>query len=286
MGMTLVFLSFLGAVELPKPPEGTPIIPIYESSTEVDVESAGLDEANMYLFNLPDSAVPTPAILICPGGAYAHLAIEHEGYDVAKWLNSHGIAAAVLQYRIAPHRFPAPLQDAQQAIRLIREHSESWNIDPEKTGILGFSAGGHLASTAGTHFKDGNAPGRISSRPDFMILVYPVISLMSPIGHIGSRNNLLGPDADLEMDQSLSNHLQVNSETPPTFLAHTSDDSGVSVENSIEFYMALIRAGVPAEMHLFETGRHGLGLGLENEAFRAWPALCIQWLRTREILKD
>ena len=286
MNIALVFFTVMTAIDLPKAPEGTPVISLYEDSSLASIESDELDAPRLFLFTLPDATAPTPAILICPGGGYGHLAMAHEGYDVAQWLNSHGIAAVVLQYRIAPNRHPAPLQDAQQAMRLIRKNADEWNINPDRTGALGFSAGGHLVSTLGTHFSAIDGQETIASRPDFMILLYPVISMMPPIGHMGSRNNLIGTEAAPDLEQALSSHLQVNSDTPPTFLVHTSDDPGVPVENSLEFYMALLRVGVPAEMHLFETGRHGLGLGLENVAFQAWPELCIQWLRTRGMLED
>jgi acetyl esterase/lipase len=230
------------------------------------------------------------AVVVCPGGGYGFLAADHEGVQVARWLNSAGVAAFVLQYRIAPrYKHPAPLQDAQRAIRTVRSRAAEWSVDPKRIGILGFSAGGHLASTAGTHFDAGDPKAedpvdRVSCRPDFMVLVYPVISFTTPHAHVGSRNNLLGKDADAKLVESLSNEKQVTDQTPPTFLVHTNEDKGVPPENSVLFYLALRKAGVPAEMHIYEKGQHGLGLGPNDPAFSTWPQHCITWLRGQHIL--
>jgi acetyl esterase/lipase len=230
------------------------------------------------------------AVVICPGGGYRHLAVDHEGHEVARWLNSLGVAAFIVQYRLGPkYRHPAPLQDAQRAIRTVRARATEWGVDRSRIGILGFSAGGHLATTAGTHFDAGDSMAtdlveRNDSRPDFLIAVYPVISLVSDHRHHGSRVNLVGEDAPAELVALLSNELQVTAATPPTFLVHTSDDASVPVENSLLFYQALRDAGVPAEMHIFETGRHGFGLAPENPVLREWPSLCERWLRARGIM--
>jgi len=178
---------------------------------------------------------------------------SYEGDDIARWLNSFGVAGFVLKYRIAPrYHHPAPLQDAQQAIRMVRAHGQEWRVRSDRVGICGFSAGGHLASTAGTHFDAG-------SRPDFMILAYAVISFTTPFTHQGSKKNLIGDNPDPKLAESLSNELQVTAQTPPTFLFHTTTDKTVPVENSVLFYMALRKAGVPAEMHLYANGPHGTG---------------------------
>ena len=207
-------------------------------------------------------------VIICPGGGYSILASAHEGVDVARALNEQGITAFVLKYRIPSDRTAvdkslAPLQDAQQAIRLVRKNAEKWGLNPQKIGIMGFSAGGHLAATAATHFADKADPSvkdTISVRPDFSILVYPVVSFAEEITHKGSRNNLIGETPTAEMTQKFSNELQVTPQTPPTFLVHAGDDKTVPVENSLRFYQACIKNKVPAEMHLYAKGSHGFGL--------------------------
>ena len=245
---------------------------------------------------LPVSKKPTPAIVICPGGGYGHLAMDHEGLQVARWLNKIGVAGIVLRYRISPdYRHPSPMHDVQRALRFTRYHAKEWNIDVKKVGVLGVSAGGHLASTAATHFDSGSkSEGKLtiskkidseSCRPDFAVLCYPVITFTKSSMHKGSRRNLLGNDPDPKLIQLLSNELQVTKLTPPTFLVHTNEDTGVPPENSILFYLALRKAKIPAEMHIFEKGRHGLGLGSKDQAFSAWPNLCERWLKARGILE-
>lgn len=232
-----------------------------------------------------------PALVICPGGGYGNLAMGHEGHDIARWANSLGMSAYILDYR---HRgkgygHPIPLQDAQRAIRTVRANAADWHIDPAKIGILGFSAGGHLASSAITHFHDGTADAddvieKVSSRPDFAVLCYPVIMFDSEFTHRGSQRNLLGDDADQELIDSLSSEKQVTEKTPPTFLFHTNADKGVPPENSIFFYLALRRAGVPAELHVFETGRHGVGLGKSILGTGDWSVACAKWLANRGVI--
>ncbi len=230
------------------------------------------------------------AVVICPGGGYGFLAEGHEGRDPAQWLNRHGVAAFVLRYRIAPrYHHPAPLQDVQRALRLVRARAREWGIDPHRVGVWGFSAGGHLASTAATHFDDGKADatdavGRQSCRPDFAILCYPVITLEPPYTHEGSRNNLLGKQPDPRLVEGLSNERQVTARTPPTFLFHTGDDSAVAVENSVLFYLALRRFHVPAELHVYETGPHGVGLAPRNPVLSGWPDLLVAWMKARGLL--
>jgi acetyl esterase/lipase len=249
------------------------------------------DVPAVFVYLPPADRATGAAVVVCPGGGYGGLAISYEGHDVARWLNSFGVAGIVLRYRTAPHyRHPAPLQDAQRAIRYTRAHARAWGLDPGKIGILGFSAGGHLASTAGTHFDRGKADApdpvdRQSCRPNFLVLVYPVISFTAPYTHTGSRDNLLGKNASRELIAQLSNEKQVTADTPPTFLVHTSEDNGVPPENSVAFYLALQKAHVPAEIHIFEKGRHGLGLGPKGSAFAAWPRLCEEWLRGRRVIK-
>ena len=206
------------------------------------------------------------AIVIMPGGGYSFVATNHEGRQIANWLNSLGITAFVLKYRVGPkYRNPIELQDAQRAVRLVRSNAAKFGIESGRLGIMGFSAGGHLASTLATHFDAGNssapdAIARVSCRPDFVILAYAVISFMPPYAHQGSVNSLLGDDPDPNLLKELSNELQVTEQTPPTFLFSTGEDSAVPPENSVAFYLALRKAGVPAELHIFEKGSHGVGL--------------------------
>jgi len=224
-------------------------------------------------------------VVVCPGGGYGTVAMGHEGHAIGAWLTSFGVAAFIVDYR---HRgkgygFPAPLQDAQRAIRTVRTRASGWHVDPHRIGIMGFSAGGHLASTAGTHFDDGDRQAadtveRASSRPDFMILCYPVIALGEPFTHRGSQINLLGKNADPALIRSLSNEKQVTSKTPPTFLWHTSEDQTVPPENSLQFYRSLQRAHVPAELHIYAHGRHGLGLAKDVPGTSAWPEACKVWM--------
>jgi acetyl esterase/lipase len=231
------------------------------------------------------------AVVICPGGGYQHLAVDHEGKQIAEWLNDHGIAAFMLKYRIAPrYHHPAPLQDAQRALRTVRARAKDWHVDPHSIGIWGFSAGGHLASTAATHFDDGKPEAddpveRVSCRPDFAILCYPVVTLDPTYAHMGSRNNLLGKEPDPKLVEYLSNDKQVTPKTPPTFLMHTNADNGVVPENSVLFYLALRKAGVPAELHIFEKGPHGVGLAAKDPILSAWPKLLASWMEARGLLK-
>ena len=228
---------------------------------------------------LPAAEKATGAgVIVCPGGGYGHLAIDHEGDQIARWLNSFGVAGFVLKYRIAPrYHHPAPLQDAQQAIRMVRKRAGDWRVRPDRIGIWGFSAGGHLASTAGTHFD-------AETRPDFLILAYPVISFTTPYMHKGSRNNLIGENPDPKLAESLSNELQVTAQTPPTFLFHTNADTGVPAENSVLFYLALRKAGVPAELHIYANGPHGVGLGSNDLALSSWPRRLAEWMQGRGLL--
>jgi acetyl esterase/lipase len=241
---------------------------------------------------MPASNQQPVGVVVCPGGGYGHLAVGHEGKDVAEWLNSLGITAFVLKYRLAPrYSHPAPSQDAMRAIRFVRTRAKEWSLDPAKIGIIGFSAGGHLASTVGTHFDRGQSDAadeidRASSRPDFMILGYPVISFTEPFTHAGSRRNLLGTNPDPKLVQEYSNETQVTKDTPPTFMMHTSGDTGVPPENSVAFYLALHKAGVPAELHIYERGKHGLGLAPNDPALSSWPARCEAWLRVRGVLTE
>ena len=230
------------------------------------------------------------AVIVAPGGGYGALAMDHEGRQVAALFNAMGVSAFVLRYRLGPrYRHPIQLGDAQRAIRLVRARAQEFEVQPDRIGMMGFSAGGHLTSTAGTHFDTGRPDAsdpvdRAGSRPDFLILGYPVISFDPAITHGGSLRNLLGDTPDPTLVALLSSDRQVTAQTPPTFLFHTTADTGVVPENSVRFYMALVKAGVPAEMHIFEKGPHGVGLALGDPALSAWPTLLTNWLRGRGLL--
>ena len=220
------------------------------------------------------------AVIICPGGGYARLSYDWEGTDFAKLLNAHGIAAFVLKYRLpdsltSTHPDQVPLLDAKQAIRIVRASAQEWNIKPNHIGIMGFSAGGHLAATLSTHFEEG-------TKPDFAILIYPVISMDKSIAHIGSRNNLIGLQPSNELIKLYSNEFQVSTQTPPTFIVHATDDNSVPVENSLLYYQALKNNKVAAEMHIFPSGGHGFALGLGKGALEKWPNLLFDWLAVQK----
>lgn len=236
---------------------------------------------------LPNTQKPNQtAVIIFPGGGYSHLAIDKEGTKVAKWLTTLGISAFVLKYRlpsdqIMKNKNIGPLQDAQEAVRYVRENATKWNIDPNKIGTIGFSAGGHLASTLATHYNDkvyANS-STVSARPDFSLLIYPVISMQNEITHKGSQINLLGNNPSQQLIDSFSNEQKVTAQTPPTFLVHATDDTAVIPENSINYYLALKKNGVNCELHLYENGGHGFGLGVEKTS-KYWTKDCEEWLKS------
>jgi acetyl esterase/lipase len=260
----------------------------WDTAEIIRVTKVQLPEIAVYL---PTRRVATgQAVIICPGGGYNMLAYDWEGSDPARWLAAQGIAAIVLKYRLPEpssniNPTLSPLMDAQRAIRVVRYYAPKWNIRRDRIGIMGFSAGGHLASTAGTHFDAGNtaSPDSVeqqSCRPDFMVLGYPVISMSKPIMHRGSRNRLIGSNADSAMGKYYSGELQVSNNTPPTFLIHATDDKTVPVENSLLFYQALIAHGISAEMHIFPKGGHGFGIGIGVGAADQWMNLCLQWIKS------
>ncbi len=231
------------------------------------------------------------AIIICPGGGYRRLAIDNEGSDIAQWLNGLGISAFVLKYRlpsdaIMEDKTIGPLQDGQRAVRLVRQHAAEWMIDPHKIGIMGFSAGGHLASMVSTCFSEQTyaSSDTTSARPDFSVLVYPVISMDPAITHPGSRDSLIGPHPSQVMITRFSSQLRVTDATPPTFIVHASNDGTVPVQNSIEYYLALKKHGVAGELHIYETGHHGFGLGKDGGTEAQWPEACKRWLRARGMI--
>ncbi|MFI4862031.1 MAG: alpha/beta hydrolase [Phycisphaerales bacterium JB063] len=239
---------------------------------------------------LPDPATANgAAVVVCPGGGYGILAMNHEGHDIARFFNEQGIAAFVLKYRHAPYRHPVPMHDAQRAMRLVRHHAEQWGVDPDRIGIMGFSAGGHLASTVATHYDAGDPDAddpveQQSCRPDFAILGYPVIALSGRSAHAGSRHNLLGPDATDAQIAELDNHEHVDANTPPTFLFHARDDGPVPIENSEMFLAALERAGVPGMLAEQATGGHGFGMRrIDGEPW--WPERLMAWLDEQGLLQ-
>ena len=251
------------------------------------------DKPSLTIYLPAEDKATGAAVVIFPGGGYGHLAMDHEGHQIAQWLNSFGVAGFIVKYRHsrsgAGYGHPAPLQDAQRAIRTVRSGAKKWNVDPNRIGIIGFSAGGHLASSAGTHFQNRYSEAkdeidRTGCRPDFMILMYPVVSFTESFTHKGSRRNLLGENPDAELVENLSNEKQVTPETPPTFLVHANDDKPVPPENSIAFYLALKKANVPAEMHICEEGGHGFGPGAGKGAVSSWMLRCSDWMRGRGML--
>jgi acetyl esterase/lipase len=259
------------------------IEPLWPNGVPGAVGEVDADKPTLAVYLPASPASTNPAVVVCPGGGYSALAMDHEGKQIAEWLNTRGVAAFVLKYRLGPrYRHPAMLDDVQQAIRLVRSRAKEFGVAPDRIGVWGFSAGGHLASSAATHFETVNG---ISSRPDFAILAYPVITLTEEqYVHKGSRKNLLGDAPDPKLVELMSSELQVTPQTPPVFLFHTNGDMGVPPENSVLFYLALRKAGVPAEMHIFEKGRHGLGLAQSDPALKLWPTLLENWFRTRGIL--
>lgn len=261
---------------------------LWDTTNIVRISKVQVPDIKVYL---PEESLATgDAIVICPGGGYSILAYDWEGEDIAEFWNSKGVAAIVLKYRlptsesqIIPHK--SPLLDAQRAMRYVRYNADNWGIDPGKIGIMGFSAGGHLASSMSTHYDAGNPESndeieRVSCRPDFSILMYPVISFTGEFQHSGSRKNLVGDDSTLM--KYFSNELQVTEDTPPAILIHASDDKGVPVENSIVYYQALIEHGVPAEMHIYPHGGHGFSLAVGKGQLSGWPERCWEWLRELE----
>lgn len=283
---------FAQDINLPLWPEG---IPNSQPSTEKEVADAGgilwitqVQEPEIQVFLPPGNIATGQALLICPGGGYQGLAFDWEGTQIAKWLNTKGIAGIVLKYRLPSSAsvkvsYEAPLQDAKKAMRMIRSHAEDWNIAKDEVGVIGFSAGGHLASTLGNHFENEESQ---ASRPDFMALIYPVISMKNDLTHQGSRTALLGKNPEEDLVKSFSNETRVSEKTPPTFLIHATDDEAVPVENSLAFYTALKSNDIPVEMHIYPEGGHGFSLGTDNEVLQSWPELFYTWLKKLDLKEE
>jgi len=283
LGFLLLIPIAAGAFEEPK------TLLLWEDGAPGARGEGSADQPSITVYFPPESTRTGTAVVVFPGGGYGHLAMSHEGDQVGRWLISHGITGIVTQYRISPYHYPAPFLDAQRAIRTVRHFSAQWGIDPNRVGVMGFSAGGHLASTVATHFDTGDSSAVDSvewesSRPDFAVLVYPVISFTTGYTHQGSLHNLLGASPDSELVRSLSNELQVTSNTPPTFLVATDEDTVVPAENSVLFFLALRKAHVPVEMHIFEPGQHGFGLAPFRPILSVWPQLFLNWLQGSGLL--
>jgi len=272
------------AAPAPKPSQ---TVVLWPKGAPGAVGDTDLDKPTLDIY-LPASNPTHTGVVICPGGGYTHLSMQKEGSDIAAWLNARGVAGFVLKYRLAPrYGYPAPIDDGMRAIRYVRAHAADLGIDANHIGMIGFSAGGHLTATVSTHFDRGhpNAPDPIDSfsdRPDFAILCYAALSMRDVLSHGGSRSALLGSAADPKLIDFLSAELQVTSDTPPTFIYHTVTDSAVPVQSSVEYFQALLRAGVPVEMHLFQSGPHGTGLGVGFPTLREWPTLLENWMRANQ----
>jgi acetyl esterase/lipase len=302
--MKYVFILIITLVSLPALAQKT--IPLYEGKipgaknspddekTEYKdgiVRVSNISIPTISIFPAPKELANGTAIIVFPGGGYRINALSHEGMDVARKLNELGITAFVVKYRIPQDatmekKATGPLQDAHQAIKLVRERASEWQVNPDRIGVMGFSAGGHLASTLGTHFSPALIENskQISLRPDFMVLIYPVISFTDSITHQGSRDQLIGKNPAVEKIRYFSNELNVTADTPPTFLVHAGDDKGVSVKNSLFFYQRLIRFNVPAELHIYEKGGHGFGMENSTTTDR-WMDRLASWLRSRQMIK-
>ncbi len=269
------------------PPTSNGITVPEEKYDGIRVRNVSVPEMYVYL---PEKAINTGiAVVICPGGGYAIEAMDHEGYDMAKWLKSKGIAGIVLKYRLPNGHQEVPSDDTRRALRTVRNNAAAWGINPSKIGIAGSSAGGHLASTVGTRFDKGNPASsdpveKVSCRPDFMLLLYPVITFREDFGHMGSRKNLIGDGNKWDLVEKFSNELHVTPETPPAFLVLADDDKGVPPRNSVEFYMGLKKNNIPAEMHIFAQGGHGFGMTKKNLPVDQWPDLFYNWLKAVKVI--
>jgi Esterase/lipase len=293
LGIMLITMQTLAQQELPlydgPIPNATAVenAEVAEDRNGVTIVSK-ITHPTLTVFLPPPEKANGLAVVICPGGGYWINAMSHEGWDVAKKFNEWGVTAFVLKYRIPGDQMKerkwGPLQDAQQAIATVRGNAAKYKIDPERIGIMGFSAGGHLASTAGTHFDNPVLQQTVSVRPDFMILVYPVISFDPEIGHMGSRDQLIGNSPTPEDTKLFSNELQVNETTPPTFLVHAADDKAVKVDNSIRFFEVLNRYSIPAELHIYQAGGHGFGMD-NKTTNEKWMESCKNWLESNDWFK-
>jgi acetyl esterase/lipase len=279
-------------VVIPIWPEGVPGA-IENGGPERNLEAGRIENIHnptLTVYPAPENLRNGTAVIVCPGGGYVRLAFEHEGQAVAEWLNSLGVSAFILKYRLKEYGHPAPLRDILRSVRLLRNEPVRWHIDPQRIGVLGFSAGGHLTATAGTLFdspegRTGAAIDAVSARPDFIIAIYPVIEFRPPYAHEGSKNSLVGSDPSSEIVDHLSPDLQVTANSSPAFLVHGGEDKTVAPENSLLFYQALRKAGVPAELHIYQSGGHGFGLAPGQPLVSDWPKRAEAWMAARGLLK-
>jgi acetyl esterase/lipase len=290
---TLIAVWLLAAAQGSSAPliQDPQTILLWPSGAPGALGSEDADKPALTIYMPPNTTGPMTAVIVAPGGSYTRLSMNNEGRAPANYLNTLGIAAFVLRYRLGPrYHHPIELGDAQRAIRTVRARAAEWHIAADRIGIMGFSAGGHLASSASTHFDAGMAGAadpidRVSSRPDFAVLGYPVISFVESWTHQGSKTNLLGDSPDAALARSLSSETQATAATPPTFIYHTNADTVVPVENAVAYFLALRKAGVPAEMHVFRNGAHGSGLAQQDAALSEWPRLLANWLRVSGFVK-
>ena len=276
--------DYLRAVDTPKTER------LWPNGAPGAVGTDDLDTPSITFYQPAKPQATGTLVVICPGGGYRALAMDHEGHQVARWLTTRGVAAAIVKYRLGPrYRHPAPLQDVLRAIRLVRSRAAELGVRPDRIGVMGFSAGGHLASSAATLFDLADARAKdgleaVSSRPDFAILGYPVIVFGADVTHKGSQQHLLGDTPSADLVGLLSTDRQVTAKTPPTFLFHTNEDAGVPPQNSVAFYLALKNAGVPAELHIYEKGAHGVGLAPADRELSTWPDRMLGWMRGRGLM--
>ncbi len=285
--LTVLLCLSASATSVAKEPEKFLLWPEGAPDAKGDTEA---DKPALFLHRPEDGKANGACVIICPGGGYRALMMSYEGNDVARWFTKFGVTTAVLRSRIAPrYKHPAPMQDVHRAIRCARTNASAWGIDPKRIGVMGFSAGGHLAATAGVHHLAGDPladdpVGQQATRPDFLVLAYPVISMQDGVTHAGSRANLLGRNPDPKLVEKMSLERQVSIHTPPTFLFHTDDDKVVKSENSVLFYNGLRKSKVPAEMHIYKSGPHGVGLD-RHAATKSWGSLLRTWMDTMGFLK-
>lgn len=269
---------------LAAPPQIPPEVVLWPDGAPGAVGTEEADTPAIFIYPAHEKEQTGAAVVLCPGGGYAVHAMDHEGHQVARWFQRNGVTCALLRYRLGErYRHPAPLHDVRRAIRHVRANAADLDVDPRRIGVMGFSAGGHLASTAATMFEAGDETSddpvdRVSSRPDFAVLCYPVISMSESFRHAGSAHRLLGPDASDEQLAELSTDRRVTADTPPTFLFHTVEDTGVPVQNSLAFFSSLLAHGVPCELHAFETGPHGVGMAPGDPNLKVWPDLLLRWM--------
>lgn len=287
LAFVLIAFSPVAFAEDPKP------VPLWPDGAPGAKGDKPHDIPDITVYPVPADKATGCGVVVFPGGGYGGLALGHEGRDIARWLNERGIVAFVVRYRLGSrgYRHPVMMHDGQRAVRWARHHAAGLGVDPARLGVWGFSAGGHMASTVATHYDTGSADApdpidRVSCRPDFAVLAYPVITMDKAFTHMGSRRNLLGTDPPADLVALMSNETQVTKDTPPTFIFHTADDPVVHVRNAVEFYAACMRHGVKAELHVYQHGRHGVGLAPNDPILRTWPDRLHDWMKLNKFTAD